>query len=117
VANAGSDPERVFGRRMKQERLLRGWRQEDLAGRVGLIPSAISKAEAGRRLIRLNEAAAIAAALGVPLAALLTDASEREARIAEMRAEAVRLSDESDEALRRAVYYRNAAAELAGEQE
>jgi transcriptional regulator with XRE-family HTH domain len=107
---------------MREERERRGWHQVELAARVTaagvpLIGSAVSKSEAGRRAVRLGEAVAVARVLGIPLAALLTDAGEREARIAEMRAEAARLGDESDEALRRAVYYRNAAAELAGEQQ
>lgn len=107
---------------MREERDRRGWGQAELADRLAaqgmqVVPSAISKSEAGHRLVRLNEAVAVAAAFGLPLSAMLADASEREGRIAEMRAEAVRLSDESDEALRRAVYYRNAAAELAGEPE
>lgn len=117
-----NEPERIFGRRMKEERERRGWKQADLADRltkagVPVIASAISKSEAGHRLVRLSEAVAIAAALGLPLSALLTDTSGREDRIAELRAEAARLSEESDDALRRAVYFRNEAALLAGEEQ
>jgi transcriptional regulator with XRE-family HTH domain len=106
---------------MREERERRGWGQAELASRlaaegVPLVPSAISKSEAGHRLVRLNEAVAVAAVFGLPLGALLTEAGKRDERIAELRTEAARLSEESDDALRRALYFRNEAALLAGEQ-
>lgn len=121
MENVGDDPERIFGRRLREERERCGLGQADLAALitkagVPVIGSAISKTESGRRLVRLNEAVAIAAVLGVPLIAMITDTTEREREIARLRAESSRLADESDDALRRAVQYRNLAAELAGEQ-
>jgi transcriptional regulator with XRE-family HTH domain len=79
-------PERVFARRMKRERLRRGMRQEDLAELlaatgVELHPSAIAKIERDPdpdkgvepRMIRLNEAQAIATVLRLPIDRMLSD--------------------------------------------
>lgn len=74
------DPEYVFGRRMREERELRGWSQAEMAQRlaeygVELHPSAIAKMEAraasSPRAIRLNEAVAVSRVLGVDLSYLL----------------------------------------------
>jgi transcriptional regulator with XRE-family HTH domain len=114
VANAGDYPERVFGRRMRQERLLRGWRQEDLAARVGLIPSAISKAEAGRRLIRLDEAVAIADAFGLPLGAMLIAAAgDRAAAVEELTRRATAAAESAGESTILAARLLNEALNLA----
>jgi restriction system protein len=79
-------PERIFARRMKRERLRRGWRQEDLADRLALAsldlhPSAIAKIEREPdldkgiepRMIRLNEAVAIARVLGRSVEQMISD--------------------------------------------
>jgi transcriptional regulator with XRE-family HTH domain len=115
----GNDSD-VFGRRVREERQRRGWRLADLADAVAargvtLHLTAYAKTESGEREPRLSEALAIAAALEVPLGALLTEAGELDDRIAELRAKAARLSQESDDALTRAVQFRNEAARLAGE--
>lgn len=78
--------ERIFARRLKRERLRRGWRQEDLAAQLAklgieLHPSAIAKIERepdpGKRIeprmIRLNEAVLIAKAFRLPLEEMLSD--------------------------------------------
>jgi transcriptional regulator with XRE-family HTH domain len=110
----------LFARRVREERQRRGWRFEDLAAAVAkegvtLHLSAYSKLESAGRPPRLREAVAIADALDVPLAALLAPDGEIGSRIEQLRAESVRLGAESDDALRRAVQYRNEAARLAGE--
>lgn len=87
--------ERVFARRMKRERIRRGWRQEDLArnleDRTGLKlhPSAIAKIEREHdpdrkiepRVIRLNEALLIAETLNLSLMQMLSDDDQRDDRI------------------------------------
>jgi transcriptional regulator with XRE-family HTH domain len=117
----GNEVSAVFGRRVREERLRRGWRLTDLAAAVAaqgvsLHLTAYAKTEAGEREPRIGEAAAIAAALGVPLGALLIDSSALEAEVERLRKAAVAASDESDDALRRAVQLRNEAARLAGEE-
>lgn len=79
-------PERIFARRMKRERLRRGWRQEDLAKHLAMCalelhPSAIAKMEREPdpekgiepRMIRLNEAKIIAFALRMSIDSMLSD--------------------------------------------
>lgn len=78
--------ERIFARRLKRERLRRGWRQEDLAAELAnlgleLHPSAIAKIERepdpGKkiepRMIRLNEAVIVAKVFGLSLEEMLSD--------------------------------------------
>lgn len=69
----GNGSEDAFGRRVREERLLRGWTQADLAERLQkeglkLHPSAIAKIEDREapkpRTIRLDEASAIARVFG-----------------------------------------------------
>jgi len=56
-----------FGERVKEERIKAGWTQRELAAKLHLDASAISRLEKGARAIRLGEAAHIALALGVNL--------------------------------------------------
>jgi transcriptional regulator with XRE-family HTH domain len=118
-AQDAQDAERRFGVRVRQERLRRGWRQEDLAIRVAgegvsLHFTAFTKIEAGQKRVRLTEAVAIAAALGVPLTYLLTtgDPSETARELEQVRAEFREASAESDDALARAAALWNRAQEL-----
>lgn len=72
------NPEQVFAKRMRAHREQRGWSQSTLADRLRLYGidlhfSAIAKMELGVRAIRLNEAAAVATAFGVPLVKLLQE--------------------------------------------
>ncbi|MGC0362916.1 transcriptional regulator with XRE-family HTH domain [Rhodococcus sp. 27YEA15] len=71
-----------FGRRVREERELRGWTQQELAARlhdqgISLHPSAIAKIELRDverpRTIRLDEAKSLAEAFGVDLAVMLLD--------------------------------------------
>jgi transcriptional regulator with XRE-family HTH domain len=110
------DPERIFGRRLKAERLRRGWRLEDLATwasehGLNVHPSAYSKIEAGQRAVRLREAVAIAQALGIPLGFMLAedDPTETERRLAQVKAELAEASDRSDAELQRAALLWNEA--------
>lgn len=83
-------PEVIFIRRMKRERLRRGWSQERLAREVNevagpdleLHPTAITKLERegdDRRNLRLNEAVFIADALMIRLEAMLQDEDQSNA--------------------------------------
>ncbi|MDI9917853.1 helix-turn-helix transcriptional regulator [Rhodococcus sp. IEGM 1379] len=77
-----SSVEDWFGRRVREERELRGWTQFELAERlqqqgISLHPSAIAKIELRDvdrpRAIRLDEAKALSEAFGVDLAQMLLD--------------------------------------------
>jgi transcriptional regulator with XRE-family HTH domain len=60
-----------FGERVKEARLKSGWTQRDLAAKLGVDASAVSRLEKGTRAIRLGEAAHIAIALGFDLGSLV----------------------------------------------
>jgi transcriptional regulator with XRE-family HTH domain len=118
-AQDAQDAERRFGVRVRQERLRRGWRQEDLAIRVAaegvsLHFTAFTKIEAGHKRVRLIEAVAIAAALDVPLTFLLSSGnpSETARELEQVRGEFAKVQAESDDALARAAALWNRAQEL-----
>lgn len=75
-------PEVAFGARLRELRNAQGMTQAGLAGlaaaRFGLTldPSAIARLEKGQRAIRLNEAAALAVALGTCVGDILQEASD-----------------------------------------
>jgi transcriptional regulator with XRE-family HTH domain len=102
-------PERIFGRRVRRERMRRGWRQEDLAATVAesgisLHPSAYAKIEGGTRTVTLNEAVAITIALELPVSWMLSDdTADLEEQLERADAELKAAMTESDEALQRAV--------------
>jgi transcriptional regulator with XRE-family HTH domain len=103
-------PERIFGRRVRRERMRRGWRQEDLAaavadGGISLHPSAYAKIEGGTRTVTLNEAVAITVALDLPVSWMLSgdDTADLEEQLERADAELKAAMAESDEALQRAV--------------
>jgi transcriptional regulator with XRE-family HTH domain len=109
----------MFGIRQREERQRLGWRQEDLARQVSergwtADPSAFAKIEAGTRMVRLDEAVAIAETFGLLLSQMLAPSSqtELETELEAVRAEVATASAESDEALRRAVHLRNREREL-----
>lgn len=63
----------VFGRRVRREREQRGWTLREMAGRSSALSMAtISRAENGRE-IQLGSALEMAAALGLPLAEILSE--------------------------------------------
>ena len=101
-------PERIFGRRVRRERLRREWRQEDLAAAVAergisLHPSAYAKIEGGTRTVTLNEAVAITAALNLPVSWMLSgDGADLEEQLERADAELKAAMAESDETLQRA---------------
>ena len=80
MSTPGEDIARVFGARVRRERIARGWSVRELAAKCGISFSTISRTECaisqsvhGRNEgIALTNAVAIAKALGVPLAELLT---------------------------------------------
>lgn len=113
------DAERRFGVRVRQERLRRGWRQEDLAVHVAgqgvpLHFTAFTKIEAGQKRVRLTEAAAIAAAFGVPLTFLLSSGtpSETAKELEQARTELAEAQAASDDSLARAAALWNRVQEL-----
>jgi len=63
-----------FGRRVRSLRVERGWTLADLAVAADLSIRFVSDIEAGRGNVSLTKLAGIAAAFGVPIAALLDDA-------------------------------------------
>lgn len=69
----------TFARRLREERQRAGLSQAALAGRLSELvdrridPSALARSETGERAVRLDEAAAIADILDVPLGAMLRD--------------------------------------------
>jgi transcriptional regulator with XRE-family HTH domain len=77
MESRGATAEQSFGSRLREERDRRGWRQEDLAAhmaRNGLTrhESFYAKIETGGTRIKLNEAVAIAGALGLSLSQMTT---------------------------------------------
>jgi transcriptional regulator with XRE-family HTH domain len=106
---AEENPERIFGRRVRRERMRRGWRQEDLAAAVAesgisLHPSAYAKIEGGTRTVTLNEAVAITVALDLPVSWMLSDdVADLEEQLERADAELKAAMADSDEALQRAV--------------
>ena len=81
----------TFARRLVEERQRAGLSQAALAERVTAIigrsidPSALARAEKHERAIRLDEAAAIADVLQVPLASMLRDRDAIDDEIGELR--------------------------------
>lgn len=71
-------PSDVFARRLRQERKRASISQAELARRIAQFlgtavdPSAVTRIEQQTRAVRLDEAVAAAAALGVPLTALIS---------------------------------------------
>lgn len=64
---------KIFASQMRKHRQAKGLRLEDVAHATGLSISYLSAVENTRANISLDNADAIAAALGVPLAVLLID--------------------------------------------
>lgn len=115
----GEDTELAFAARMVEEVQRREWRLEDLAARVAeqgvpLNKSAFSKMASGTRMVRLGEARAISAALGVPLGAMLItgDAAEIARELKEVQEQMATAAAESDDALARSAALWNRAQEL-----
>ena len=66
---------KIFAAQMKKHRQLKGLRLEDLHKASGLSYNYLSAVENGRTNISLDNADAIAKALGVPLAVLLINSN------------------------------------------
>ena len=62
----------VFGRRLRYERELRGWTLRQFGTAAGVNATTVLRAEHGAD-VALSVALALAEALGIPLAALLTE--------------------------------------------
>lgn len=65
-------PEQCFGARMREARRARGMTQGALAARLSWAQTDVSRSETGGRGIRLNDAVAVSALLGVPLERMLS---------------------------------------------
>lgn len=70
---SSSKSRKIFAVQVKKQRLAKGWRLEDLHQASGLSYNYLSTVENGRANISMDNADAIAKALGVPLAVLLID--------------------------------------------
>lgn len=68
-----SESRKIFAAQVKKLRQAKGWRLEDLHQASGLSYNYLSTVENGRANISMDNADAIAKALGVPLAVLLID--------------------------------------------
>lgn len=68
-----------FSARLLELRRAAGLSQTELAGRVGLDPTAITKIEKRSRSLRLNEAVALASALATTVDQLIRPTIERDA--------------------------------------
>mgnify|MGYP001073550338 CR=1 FL=1 len=68
-----SESRKIFASQVKHYRQLKSWRLEDLHLASGLSYTYLSAVENGRSNISLDNADAIAKALGVPLAVLLIE--------------------------------------------
>lgn len=73
-----SKSRKIFAGNVKKHRRDRGWRLEDLAVSSDLSISYLSAMENGKTNISLDNADAIARALGVPLAVLLIEGRSEE---------------------------------------
>lgn len=65
------DAKRTFGQNVRRIRKALGFSQEELADRAGLHRTYVGSVERGERNISLNNIAAIAQALNVPIAELV----------------------------------------------
>jgi transcriptional regulator with XRE-family HTH domain len=77
----------IFSRRLKDARTRRGWKQSDLSIRVTelghpLDRATVAKIERGERRVTLDDAVALAAALGFPLMSLLAPEGEEDVELA-----------------------------------
>ena len=84
----------IFARRLRKFRRQAGVTQRELADQMTaaghkMLPSAICNIEIGRRLVTIGEAVQFAAALGIPLQALLTDGPPHNLIEAQLAAHAV----------------------------
>ena len=68
-----SENDRIVGRVLREVRERIGIRQADLAGRLGLPQSYISKVETGARALKLSEVFGYASALGIDVHILLAE--------------------------------------------
>ena len=66
------DAKRIFGQNVRRIRKTLGFSQEELAERAGLHRTYIGSVERGERNISLNNIVAIARALNVPIAELVS---------------------------------------------
>jgi len=69
----------LIGWRVKKQRFLRGWSQQELARRAGLSPGHISEIENGQRKnLQARTLKKLARGLGIDVARLLDDVQENE---------------------------------------
>lgn len=88
--NATFDPEAVaIGRAVKAALAAAGWSQADLAERAGMAKNTISRRVNGLLPFTFPELRRVAAALDIPLSALIASAEEIAARASATRTEGV----------------------------
>lgn len=65
------DDREAFGASVRRYRQMRGWEQDDLAGRLKRSVATISRIETGKQNVAVQDIKAIARVLQIPAAALL----------------------------------------------
>lgn len=71
----------ILARNVRVERTRRGWRQADLAERLGWSPPRVTAVEGGRRQLNMTMIAELCRAFGVPLVKLLEDADPADLQV------------------------------------
>ena len=71
ISNMSKDICKIFGKKLYEIRIQKGFSQEELGFEVGLDKSTIGKYELARRCINIRQAKKIADALGVKLSGML----------------------------------------------
>lgn len=70
----------MIARNVRGERARRGWRQDDLAERLGWSRASVGALETGTRRVTADHLPALCKALGVPFADLIRGADEADLR-------------------------------------
>ena len=73
-----ADLNTIVARNVRAERARKGWRQRDLAERMGWSVGMISDTESGQRRIGVSDLPLFCSAFGVPLADLLRGAEPKD---------------------------------------
>lgn len=113
-----SSVSQTFARRLREERERAGISQAEIAHRVSevlgvsIYPTAVTKIENRERSVKLDESVAIADALGVPLAALLSDRDALGEKIAQTREDLLIAEHAQANALSQASEFAEQAAQL-----
>jgi transcriptional regulator with XRE-family HTH domain len=75
----------VVAHNVRAERARRGWKQSDLAARLGWTPANVGHLETGRRSVKASDLPALCEAFGISLVRLLQDADPEDIRRLRLR--------------------------------